>query len=273
MASINPVNSALPPISVVVVLYNDRVGNISCLATALASPWVKEVIVCDNSTGLNDNAYESEEFGATYISMKGNAGLPAAYSEGVRKSTGEIICFFDDDTVVTESYFSAIARKFSQNKALKIGLPLVMADNLVLSPCEYNGIKAKAFASPSDITDSARLSGINSGMAVRREVFAVVQHDRGLFLDFVDHKFIEDARKKGVVVSYIEGPILKQNLSLKTDNMSQALARYRLYVTDSKYYFSGPLHRRLCGFSLRAYRAVKLGLRYKTSAFIRKGTY
>ena len=254
-------------ITVVVVLYNGSVANIRCLDCAMRSPYVKDVVVCDNSTRVNDNAAEAVSLGVSYVPMGGNKGLPAAYRRGVAESRGDVVCIFDDDTSVDLSYFEAVSDAFEKSGDLDIALPLVMADDFVLSPCRFNGIWAKAFSSVRDIHDSDVLSGINSGMAVRRAVFARVRHDERLFLDFVDHRFVGDARKAGMKISYLDGPVLHQDFSLGSDTQGQAAARYRIYKADSKVFFSDSLPKRICGFLLRVYRGAKLSLRYGTIFF------
>ena len=225
-------------ISVVVVLYNKSIRDICSLNSALSSSYVGEVIVCDNSTVPNDNARAAERLGITHISMEGNKGLPFAYRKGVNSSSGEIICIFDDDTSVPSDYFDAVAAAFGASESLGICLPLVVAGDLILSPCRFNGMRGIPFEKLSDIKECGDLSGINSGMAIRRSVFDVLDYDTDLFVDYVDHVLLRDAREAGIEISYLDCSALSQKFSFVSSANDQVLKRMRLFISDSKTFFS-----------------------------------
>ena len=255
-------------ISVVIVLYNKSIRGICSLNSVLSSSYVGEVIVCDNSTVPNDNARAAERLGITYISMEGNKGLPFAYRKGVNSSSGEVICIFDDDTSVPSDYFDAVAAAFGVSESLGICLPPVVTRDLILSPCRFNGIRGIPFEKLSDIKECDDLSGINSGLAIRRSVFDVVDYDTNLFVDYVDHAFLRDAREAGIEISYLDCSALSQQFSFEISANDQVLKRMRLFISDSKTYYSdAPFVRAIAPLAVLCHGAVlcrkRLRIRWK----------
>ena len=249
-------------ITVLVVLYNQDLNSIGCLETALKSRCVAQIVVCDNSTQVNKNADQAAELGVCYLPMGGNKGLSIAYNVGVAACTGDVICVFDDDTVVGDDYFEAVSELYEFNQKWDVALPLVMSGPDVLSPCEFDGYRAHPFSSPSEVRESSRLSGINSGMAVRRSVFSRVHYDERLFLDLVDHQFIQDVKAVGLKVVYLKGPVLKQNFSLETDSVYQAANRLRIFKRDARIFYSPSLAKRAYCEIMLTWRKAKLSKRY-----------
>ena len=219
-------------ISIVTVAYNQSLYDIPWLDTALKNSNVYEIIVCDNSTLKNNNAAQATGLGVTYISMDGNKGLSVAYNRGISVCSGDVVCILDDDTEVPDCYFAAVAAQ--EESDWGICLPLVLEGQNILSPCLFDGYRAKPYRRQRDIHDTQQMSGINSGMAIRRKVFDDVSYDERLFLDLADHKFVLDVRAAGYAVRYLDGPILKQQYSFATDKAESAAARLAIFEHDAK---------------------------------------
>lgn len=257
-------------ISVVAVAYNSTINSIPAVKTGLSSDYVKEVIVCDNSTVDLGNERRARETGVIYVPMYGNKGLPKAYEAGIEHCTGDVVCLFDDDTEVEEGYFYAVASLLSSGRKWDIALPLVMSGDTVLSPCEFNGYKARMFSDRRGVREVPSISGINSGMAIKKALLNRVKHDSSLFLDLVDHKFIADAKRVGASVVYLNGPVLRQSYSLETDSVESALVRLSIFEHDARCFYSSSLIKRIyCEFML-IFRKVKLIGRYRTTRFVNR---
>ncbi|SER35414.1 glycosyltransferase [Parafannyhessea umbonata] len=255
-------------ISVLVVLYNQSLDDIACLDVALAAPQVSQVVVCDNSTIANDNEARAAERGVTYVSMGGNAGLSVAYNKGVERCDGDVVCVFDDDTVVGADYFEAVAALEKSPEAWDIALPLVMAGEAILSPSTFDGLRSRPFSDVGEIAGAEGLSGINSGMAARREVYSRVRYCEDLFLDLIDHRFLQDARARGCLVVYLEGPRLAQSYSLESDDAEGALARLEIFSRDARAFYSGSPSKAAYCRAMLAMRRIKLALRYRSLRFL-----
>lgn len=260
-------------VSLIVVVYNQAIGSVPAIQKAIRSNLVAEIIVCDNSTFENDNAALSEELGICYIDMEGNKGLASAYRAGVERCHGDVICLFDDDTEVEEDYFISVRSLDTSSKAWDVALPLVMSGDAVLSPCLFNGYRAHQFADIYCVEDCPELSGINSGMAIKRSLFNDVQHDTSLFLDLIDHQFISDVKGACGRVVYLRGPVLNQSYSLKTDKADSALSRLLIFERDARYFYKEPFSRRLYCEVMLMGRKIKLCLKYRSPRFLKPKRY
>ena len=260
-------------ISLIVVVYNQSVGSVPAIQEAIRSDSGMEIVVCDNSTCENNNAALSEELGLCYVDMEGNKGLSAAYRAGVERCRGEVVCLFDDDTQVKEDYFTAVRNLDASSKSWDVALPLVMSGDSVLSPCLFNGYRARQFTEAGFVADCPELSGINSGMVIKRSLFDAVQHDTSLFLDLIDHQFISDVKRVGGKIVYLRGPVLKQSYSFTTDNVDNALNRLLIFERDARHFYKDTLPRRMyCGGMLVG-RKIKLCLKYRTARFLNPTRY
>lgn len=254
-------------VSVLVVVYNEHIDLIPAIVSALSSPEISQVIVCDNSTLPTDNESKALGMGIEYVPMLGNKGLAAAYNEGAHRCTGDALCLFDDDTEVGEDYFTAVSLLLESERGWDVALPLVMNGESVLSPCVFSGYKSHEFSQPDDVRIRDDLSGINSGMVIRRRLFDAVMHDAGLFLDLVDHKFILDVKEQGGRIVYLDGPVLRQNYSLETDSVDSSLARFFIFERDARYFYSTSLSKRFYCEAMLLLRKIKLCVRFKTIRF------
>jgi rhamnosyltransferase len=255
-------------ISLIVVLYNRSIESIACLNSAISDMNVTQIIICDNSVIPNKNDEYAKRFGLTYIDMDDNRGLSTAYNAGVLQASGDVICFFDDDTIVCDSYFKAVSDLYEDSDQWDIALPLVKAGDIILSPCKFRGFRVTVFTDTSQIVEFPYLSGINSGMVVRHSVFSKVSYDENLFLDFVDHKLIADARQTGLSVVFLRGPVLQQNFSLITDTADAAANRLSIFLHDARVFYSKGLLKRIYCELIVIYRKVRLCCKYKSLQFL-----
>ncbi|WP_211279961.1 glycosyltransferase [Bifidobacterium eulemuris] len=249
------------------MIYNEDIDNVSCLAAAIESQMVCDIVVCDNSTVPNDNAQKAAAIGVTYVSMHGNKGLSVAYNIGISYCGGDVICVFDDDTTVTSYYFEAL-ETLDTVKDWDIALPLVMAKGRILSPSEFNGFYSKSFSDVLEIKISERMSGINSGMVIKRKVFDSVRYDEHLFLDLIDHRFIQDARNQGYRIIFFPDMVLKQSYSFQSDSENQAYFRFQIFLKDAEYFYSTSFAKRAYFIIWALSRRMKFCVKFKTLRFM-----
>lgn len=256
-------------ISVIAVVYNSAIESVPAVMVALSSDYVTQVVVCDNSTVETGNRDAAQKLGIDYISMGGNKGLSRAYNTGKRSCIGEVVCLFDDDTEVKNDYFASVYSLLESRQNWDVALPLVMCGKNVLSPCAFDGYRSRLFPSPEDIREQADLSGINSGMAIKRSLLNNIKHDERLFLDLVDHKFISDVKEYGGRIVYLKGPVLKQDYSLATDSEESAFSRLAIFERDARRFYSPAIDKRLYCSAMLLLRKVKLCARFRTLHFLK----
>lgn len=227
------------------------------------------ITVCDNSTVADissGNQATAEADGCRYFSMGGNAGLTKAYNRAfceLRRLPDDFtVCIFDDDTDVPDGYFSALEDALSDNEA-KVFLPTVTDGETgkFISPCRIDGCRVSGaddvFAIPSD-----KLTGINSGLALRRSVTDKYLYDEAIFLDYADHDFLRQLRKNGVRFRVFSSPLI-QNFSRSTEKSKEASQiRFDIFRRDfSKFCSGGTLIDRLyckAYLTLRQFRINRL---------------
>ncbi|PKD10924.1 glycosyltransferase [Bifidobacterium longum] len=249
-------------ISVLVVVYNTSIDSVPVISKALENQYVSDIVVCDNSTLTNMNSVKAAELGLTYVSMQGNRGLSVAYNAGIEKAEGDVICVFDDDTFVPDDYFDKVEKLKNSDKHWDIALPAVISNDRILSPCIFKGYRSHLFTSREDIKDDLFLSGINSGMAVKKEVYSRTHYNESLFLDLIDHQFIMDAKKNGAAVVFLDGPVLKQSYSLDVDSKMSACKRFKIFSHDASYFYSSSMLSCLYCKIMLLIRRIKIFLRY-----------
>lgn len=188
--------------------------------------------VCDNSTEDSENGKCAGE-NVSYIPMGGNLGLARAYNRAIDSLTGKdgFVCFFDDDTEVPDGYFEGIDAEIEKSSA-DIILPVIRDRVGIMSPCVINGAITRRIEDLSEI-NGENISGINSGMAVRLEVFDGYRYDEDYFLDFIDHAFLRDMKQAGRKISVARDVLLTQTFSANDHkNISAAKRRYEIFRKD-----------------------------------------
>jgi GT2 family glycosyltransferase len=195
------------------------------------------VVVVDNSTVQTTNAEFASQRGWIYINMGGNFGLSKAYNRGIEsvKENDAIICLFDDDTQVDEEYFDLLMKKAMEEPNTKVFLPMVYDEIGLLSPSVINGLIVSRVTDASKIS-SENINGINSGMAIRRGVFDNYRYDETYFLDYIDHAFIRDMKRRGVSISIFDAQ-LKQAFFANSDaDVAAVIRRFKIFKKDFKHF-------------------------------------
>lgn len=226
----------------IMVIYN------KCLNDSAAYRCLKrqdiKLIVCDNSTSDNGNERIAGENFTEYISMGGNKGLSRAYNRALdyvfsrfKPEKGDYVCFFDDDTEVPDEYFERLLHCDG-----KIMLPVVHDRLGIMSPVFMPKGTAKRFSSREEIfhADCRLISGINSAMAVRAEIFHDYRYNEEMFLDYIDHKFIMDMRERKTYPEIFDMDI-QQSFSAAEDSKEAAVKRFRMQKKDLKIFYKNRL--------------------------------
>lgn len=226
------------------------------------------MIICDNSTSDQGNKELSAVKNVTYIDMEGNKGLSKAYNRGIdsiKDKTG-ILCLFDDDTNIPADYFEKVtAHKLAD--AGDIMLPLVFDDVGMMSPGVMGKYLCYRAESLDELVDD-EFTGINSGMVLDLDIFKTYRYDENIFLDYIDHNFIRDMRRKGKKIVIMEDITLHQTFSDVVNSKDSALIRYKILKKDLKYFYRETFSTRMFYYYVIGKRAIKLSLKYKTLGFL-----
>lgn len=222
----------------ILVIYNKSLQK-SCAYGQLRDEDI-QLIVCDNSTEENENARTAETDHVTYLHMNGNQGLSKAYNRAIdyiaetfQPQNEDLICIFDDDTMIPPEYFY----KIKEEKG-KILLPVVRDSKGIMSPVILKDGIAKRFQNKEDALKAERkfLSGINSGMAVRMEIFKKYRYNDEMFLDYIDHMFIMDMRKQKIYPQVFDVE-MEQHFSAAEDDKETARKRFAMQKKDLRVFY------------------------------------
>lgn len=230
-------------IAVIVVLYNKKVNASSTLKFFLNNNLSNiSVYVYDNSVKALGNQAECERNHWTYLTQGKNVGISNAYNQTidyVLKNNTHVDYFMmlDDDANLTKGYFNYL-EKILKKYNVEIGVPIIKANGEVLSPCKV-GIcgRISSVASLNSLNDK-NLTAINNGMIINKKIFKTIHYNSKLFVDYVDHDFIRQARKKMIKI-FIFNYVLSHNMTIvdKSIDESTRLKRFTLYSKDLKEYY------------------------------------
>lgn len=261
------------PIAAAVVVYNT-----SCLDSAtcrgleqIDHPGLR-VLIYDNST----QDYGNKEYCATrnwvYLGGSGNVGISKAYNSCIsylkQHGTAELLCLFDDDTFVSEAYFTELERAVAQTSK-KIFVPLIFSAGRLISPSRINaGHKVRLFKDEQQALNyqGDDLTAINSCMAVDMKIFNNYLYDENIFLDGIDHNFLRQMSKQGNKVYVFDYRCDHQFSGDTKPDFQAAASRFQIYAKDYAYILRNS---RLAYWKLIGRRALHLTLQYKSVYFLK----
>lgn len=256
------------PVFLLIVIYNkDCCDKLPLYRRLLAEGCT--VIIYDNSTAVFHNDAVCRENGIVYLGGKGNMGISKAYNEAAaycrNQSEEGFLCLFDDDTAIPLDYIAEVKKYNGSEKAVL--LPMLYGGETLISPailksnyrCDFfPGPEAvKAYRGPS-------LTALNSGMVVSLKVFADYRYDERLFLDGIDHRFMDDMKKIGVPFYFLNCGLKHELSVLEKPSLKSALHRFHLFKNDIRIYDEKRWRRILYR------RALKLSLQYRTCLFFKE---
>ncbi|MCF0106407.1 MAG: glycosyltransferase [Holdemanella sp.] len=226
-------------------------------------------IICDNSTTDMNNKEAVEKDGHIYISMDGNKGLSKAYNKALdtiqstNKEMDGWVILLDDDTSLQDEYIQEVKR--CMHFCSDLFLPIVRDAKGIMSPCLVKEEVISRVDSKVDINayDKYDLSGINSGMMIRLDVFKDYRYDENLFLDFVDHHFIKAMKQKEKII-HIMNVEIHQDFSAHSNDKESAKKRFTIFKKDSAYYFK----KKKNYIYVVGKRKIHLLLQYKDVSFL-----
>lgn len=257
---------------VIVVTYNRPVVQIEGMGSFIDSSLVRRVVICDNSTDesvLRVNAEQASESSPkiTYVLMGGNQGLAKAYNRGLQDCESEFVAIFDDDTAVPAGYFRKVSG-YCEREPADIYLPIVRSRDIIMSPCIKRGLSFKAIRSVDELDGVANISAINSGMVVRRGFYERCQYDERLFVDGIDHRFMDEAREAHARIVVMRDVQLTQQYSQEIHDEAKQIARLRIRAKDSRVYYGNTVQERVHCALMIQYWKLKLAIKYRNSGIL-----
>lgn len=252
----------------IIVIYNKECKKIPPINTLLGYKNLK-IIIYDNSTVKNCNKEWCKENSIKYFGYGENHGLSRAYNkviDDVSMADDDYILVLDDDTNITNEYIEKLLDRTKRCDA-DIFLPIVKAGSKIISPCN---IKYGCFSSPVNSNKTmnvGRLTAINSGMCIRRAVFYKCRYNESLFLDYIDHDFMDQIRINRFQVSIINSYIIQNYSRMEKPLLNIAINRFKIQSKDIYEYYRVRNSIQLYYLSLGKFVIIQ-SIRYKTLQFI-----
>ena len=247
-------------IYVVVVIFNKNCGD-SLTCRCLRDVDGIHVVLADNSTADYGNETFCVSNGWGYMPMGGNKGLARAYNKAIAAvdDSKALVCLFDDDTEVGYDYFEKLTEKARQEPETMVFLPLIFGEAGLMSPNVFTGVAARRVDDVSEIPEGC-ITGINSGMAVRRNVFDEYRYDEKFFLDYIDHAFLRDMKQLGHKISVFDACLYHHMFFEDPEvDMDALIKRFKMFKKDFKHF---------CGSSLKSRYAY-----HKEMILLKKALY
>lgn len=258
----------------IVVIYNLACENSITLKSLLKTGIDNlNIIVCDNSVKFqmkNSNIMFCNERAIKYLDMEGNSGLSKAYNRALKEiDTDSWVVIFDQDTKITVEYFDKLNESISQYPEVYMHVPIVKSKNMQMSPSLSKGYSVKRInMSTSGVYKD--ITAINSGMAVKRDVFEKTgSYNENIFLDYLDHYFAREYKNIFKEIAVFECVIIQDFSDEDHTNYSRDLSRFEIYSKDFYEYCKDSIKGRAFYATKILYRSIKLSIVHKNIAFLK----
>ncbi|MCK1206617.1 glycosyltransferase [Streptococcus uberis] len=226
-------------INVVIVLYNKSYKDSITINSLSKIDHNFNIVIYDNSTKDFGNKKWCNQNDFTYLGDGTNRGLSYAYNraiELINPSQNDFVVILDDDTYLSEDYINELVSISNSKSRFDVFLPVVRTEKYILSPSiiEHSG-RVILLQNITNI-DYSKITAINSGMAVKGNVYKKIKYDESMFLDCVDHDFMNQIRINEFNVK-IMNSVINQTYSRESErNIKKIKIRFGIYEKDFKIY-------------------------------------
>lgn len=250
---------------VILVIYNkqidDSIAYKSLQKAAKRSRNKVTFIITDNSTDLDVKSLNHSSLcNDMYIDMQGNKGLSCAYNRAIsqiEKKAENWIITSDQDTTFPESLFNEL------EQAIDAGNGKVYAPKVVNSYSQMSPFYLKFDFKPNI------MRVINSGLAIRSDIFTTVRYNEDLFLDFVDYDFVNSLFQKNISIEVTDIRLYQDFSGTDFSNKSSAQKRHEIYLKDATKYYMCWKHSIIAKRFYILKRTINLTLRFKSLSFFK----
>lgn len=278
----NKLTYSLSDIYAVIVLYKIKLEDSvtfltlnESVKTITAAGHDLKLLVYDNSPLKQENqTLIFKGWDIVYHHDSHNSGVSAAYNLGAKyakKNNKPWLMVLDQDTEFPNDALHIYINALNEKKGYNLFCPVLISANEIISPCKFKFFRGKSskVIPETGSFDLKSLKPINSGLLISLSAFEEVGgYNHNIPLDFSDFEFMMRYGKmhpKGMILPLI----CQHGLSAHHQkDLQLSLNRFTYYIRGGRVlkqnFFSG-LNIELLLFL----RAIKLGLNYRTSAFLK----
>lgn len=221
-----------------IVVYNKKCKNSSSIQDIIKYAPDINIIVYDNSKLDYGNKEFCIKNNIIYFTQNKNVGISKAYNYVIQNTSlnkNDYLVMLDDDTHLNKDYFIEM-KNIVKKENFDVILPIVIANNKILSPYNfYMGCRSKMISERKNININ-KVSGINSGMIIKRSIFDKIKYNEKLFLDYVDYDFMRQVHNVSGRIYIMKSSIDQdfQYFNYKKTNINSALFRFEIDMHDYK---------------------------------------
>jgi GT2 family glycosyltransferase len=262
-----------------IVVYNEKYWDSVTFKSLLSSYHQSNknekihILVFDNTISPNKFTplLEENNVDVTYFSFNENRGISHAYNflHNVATNKGfEWIVFLDQDTLLPEDFYQVYSNKVKETFHTPIFIPLVKLNTgEIFSPSVYRNFRHYKIPQVTRYLNLRDHSAINSGLLINCDFFKQLGgYNENLFLDFCDHDFFDKVRKEIDQIEILDVELL-QNFSGETNELNNALVRYKIFLRDLNVYKKNK-NKLALFFFVDLPHLLKITYKYKTTKFI-----
>ncbi len=229
-----------------------------------------DVMIYDNSPTAQRSPETS--INLHYRHDQTNAGVSKAYNEGfqlAQQLKKKWLLLLDQDSSFPPGWIELYASAANEDDQNVI-VPIARSGEKIVSPFNYwlcHGSSPKKME--SGIISLQSNYAINSGLLIPTQLFEKTGgYDELVPLDFSDFVFMHKLKKTKAHLHVVDLPLNHQLSSHHYEEGGKAQERFQLYCIGSKrfiHYTRQPL----VHFLVAIFRALRLGIHYQTSGFIK----
>lgn len=195
--------------------------------------------IWDNSPINENNFQKLIELGLEYkyVHTPENISLATIYNRVLScADNNKLIHIFDQDTIITPSYFNLMYNAEQQEQDVALFIPYVLHGNKIMSPGKYEFYKGVYINELSlGKIRSKRIIGIASGMTIRSSVYNKLKFDENLKLYGIDTKFFLDYSKLYDYIYVIDYSLVHSLSQFEKESYTIKKKRFDSYVKSSRY--------------------------------------
>lgn len=226
----------------------------------------------DEDDYLDSKIYD--KFNVIISKSEKNEKLSCVYNNFINNNINDYSILLDQDSILPADFITEVDYVIN-NHDVRLAIPKVYHDNLLVSPGKLNYIKGQLvqkFSNVSGFIDSKNILAINSGMIIdnKMQELKKVIFDERLGFYFTDTKYMIDYFNKNNSI-YLLNACIKHDLSefSEKDNIEKALFRYDEINKGYRITFPKGFDRLMVELYI-IYRGVKFMCRYKSIEFLRR---
>ncbi|PIA86234.1 glycosyltransferase [Streptococcus parauberis] len=253
-------------INAIIVLYNKSYKDSITINSLSKTNHNFNLVIYDNGTKDFGNREWCNQNNFTYLGDGTNRGLSYAYNraiEQINPSQNDFLVILDDDTYLSEDYINELVSISNSKSSFDVFLPIVKTEKFILSPSRIEHSGRVILLENVRNIDYSNITAINSGMVVKGNVYKNIKYDENLFLDCVDHDFMNQISIHKYKVKILNS-VINQTYSRESEsNIKNIKIRFEIYQKDFKVYckkYNYMFYYFLAIYKLKFFYLLKFGL-------------